>query len=161
MAEQRLKYFGWGREGEGMTAAEETAALDRYRRLFAIGDFAEKTPPALAEIELRAARLTPPAALAPICSSALYDRVAHAYGKSFRDYARGLDGDYAAAPDVVAYPRNPGEIAAVLDWAGGTQAAIVPFGAGSSVVGGVEPAIDRTSHKAAVKIGRASCRERV
>ena len=28
-------------------------------------------------------------------------------------------GDYACAPDVVAYPRNEAEIAAVMDWAGG------------------------------------------
>jgi alkyldihydroxyacetonephosphate synthase len=152
MAEQRLKHFGWGREGAELTAAEETAALDRYRRLFRVEAFEERTPPALAEIELQPARITPPAALAPICSSELYDRVAHTYGKSFRDYARGLDGDYAAAPDVVAYPRNEGEVAAVLDWAGGAQAAVVPFGAGSSVVGGVEPPIGRTSHKAAVTL---------
>jgi hypothetical protein len=32
MAEQRLKHFGWGREGEGMTPAEETAALDSSNR---------------------------------------------------------------------------------------------------------------------------------
>ena len=152
MAQQRLKYFGWGREGEGMTAAEEIAALERYRHLFGVSNFEDKTPPALAEISLRPPRIVPPAALSPICSCELYDRVAHTYGKSYRDYARGLDGDYAAAPDVVAYPRNESEIAAVLDWTGGAQAAIVPFGAGSSVVGGVEPKIDGVSHKAAVTL---------
>ena len=35
----RLKHFGWGREGEGMTEAEEAAALDRYRRLFNVERF--------------------------------------------------------------------------------------------------------------------------
>ena len=30
-----------------------------------------------------------------------------------------MPGDYASAPDVVAYPRNEAEVAAVLDWAGG------------------------------------------
>ncbi len=152
MAEARLKYFGWGREGEGMTAAEETAALDRYRRLFCVDRFEEAAPPALAEIGLRPSRLAPSAALAPFCSTEAYDRVAHTYGKSFRDYAKGLAGDYAAAPDVVAYPRNGAEVAAVIDWAGGEQAAVIPFGAGSSVVGGVEATIDGTGCKAAVTL---------
>src|SRR6267378_1201565 len=64
MAERRLKHFGWGREGEGMTAEEVAAALDRYRRLFAVERFDEVSPPALAEIELRPPRLVPPRALA-------------------------------------------------------------------------------------------------
>jgi hypothetical protein len=77
--------------------------------------------------------------LAPFCSTARYDRAAHTYGKSFPDYVRGLVGEYSTAPDVVAYPRTEEEIAAVLDWAGGAQASVTPFGGGSSVVGGVEP----------------------
>ena len=52
---------------------------------------------------------------------------------------RGLAGDYSAAPDVVAYPKSEADVAALLDWAGGADAAVVPFGAGSSVVGGIEP----------------------
>src|SRR5262249_12739112 len=75
---------------------------------------------------------------------------AHAYGKSFCDYARGLAGQYESAPDVVAYPRNEAEVAAVVDWAGGAQAALIPFGAGSSVVGGGEPRINGTSCRAAI-----------
>ena len=90
----------------------------------------------------RPPRIVPPAALAPHCSSDPYDRAAHTYGKSFSDYARGLAGQYDNAPDVVAYPRNEAEVAAVIDWAGGAQAAVIPFGAGSSVVGGVEPRLD-------------------
>ncbi|HEY1301296.1 MAG TPA: FAD-binding oxidoreductase [Stellaceae bacterium] len=155
MAERRLKHFGWGREGEGMTPDEETAALDRYRRLFGVDRFEERTPPALADIALRPLRIAPPASLAEICSTAAYDRLAHAYGKSFRDYARGLVGDYAAAPDVVAYPRDEAEVAAVLDWAGGAGAMVVPFGGGSSVVGGVEPQLDGTPHRAAVTLDLA------
>jgi alkyldihydroxyacetonephosphate synthase len=152
MAESRLKHFGWGREGEGLTTTEETAALDRYRRLFGIDHFEKKAPTALADISLPPARLAPPKSLEPVCSIDRYDRIAHTYGKSFRDYSRGLDGDYSAAPDAVAYPSNEAEIAAILDWAGGAQAAVVPFGAGSSVVGGVEPRIDGTSRKGAVTL---------
>jgi alkyldihydroxyacetonephosphate synthase len=127
MTEPRLKHFGWGREGEGLTAAEETTALDRYRRLFGVDHFEEKEPPALDEIVLPPPRLLPPPSLGEICSTALYDRAAHTYGKSFRDYARGLAGDYAVAPDLVAYPRDEAEVIAILDWGGGAQAAVVPF----------------------------------
>jgi alkyldihydroxyacetonephosphate synthase len=152
MTERRLKHFGWGREGEGMTPAEESAALDRYRRLFGVDGFTEVAPPPLAEIGLRPPRITPSAPLAPYCSSALYDRVAHTHGKSFSDYVRGLLGHYDDAPDVVAYPRNEAEVAAVMDWAGATQAALIPFGAGSTVVGGVAAEIDGTGCKAAVTL---------
>src|SRR5947208_10848418 len=152
MSERRLKHFGWGREGEGLTTEEEASALDRYRRLFAIDGFEERSPPSLSEIALRPPRIAPPPALAPHCSSELYDRVAHTYGKSFSDYVRGLTGQYDNAPDVVAYPRNEAEVTAVGDWAASVQAALIPFGAGSSVVGGVEPAIEGTACRAAISL---------
>jgi alkyldihydroxyacetonephosphate synthase len=152
MAEERLKHFGWGREGEGLSEAEEAAALDRYRRLFQIDRFDEAAPPTLSAIGLRAPRIAPPAALAGCCSSAAYDRASHTYGKSFRDYARGLVGDYVVAPDVVAYPRSEADVAEVIDWAGGVQAAVIPFGAGSSVVGGVEADIGDARYQGAVSL---------
>ncbi len=152
MTQGRLKHFGWGREGEGMTPEEEVFALDRYQRLFEVERFEEAAPQPLSQIRLRPPRLAPPAALAPCCSSEAYDRVAHTYGKSFSDYARGLLGLYDNAPDVVAYPRNEAETAAVVDWVGSAQAALIPFGGGSSVVGGVEPRLDGTSCRAAVTL---------
>ncbi|MBV8737074.1 MAG: FAD-binding oxidoreductase [Alphaproteobacteria bacterium] len=160
MPEAQLKHFGWGREGEGLTPAEENAALNRYAQLFGVDHFTEKAPPALTGIALRPPHMTPPGSLAPICSTEAYDRIVHTYGKSFRDYSRGLDGNYAAAPDIVSYPRSEAEIAAVLDWAGSAQAMVVPFGAGSSVVGGVEPNIDNTPFTAAVTLD-LRCLDRV
>jgi alkyldihydroxyacetonephosphate synthase len=108
-------------------------------------------PPRLEDIKLALSRLDPPPSL-PFCSTALYDRAAHTYGKSFPDYVRGLVGDYNNAPDAVAYPRTEEEVATVLDWAGGAQASVTPFGGGSSVVGGVEPHRDATRYKGAVTI---------
>jgi len=152
MAQRRLKHFGWGREGEGMTPEEAAFELQRLGKRLGVERFDETAAPRLEEIKLGAPRVKPPASLASICSTELYDRVVHTYGKAYPDYVRGLNGDYAHAPDVVAYPRSDAEVAAVLDWAGGKQAAVTPFGAGSSVVGGVEPRIDGLSHKAAVTI---------
>jgi alkyldihydroxyacetonephosphate synthase len=148
----RLKHFGWGREGEGMSAEEESFLLGRFHERFGIDRFEQIAVPRLDDITLAAPRVTPPESLAAICSSDQYERAAHTYGKAFVDYVQGMQGDYTHAPDVVAFPRNEAEVAAVLDWAGGVQAAIIPFGGGSSVVGGVEPRIDGTRCKAAVTL---------
>src|SRR5258707_12880667 len=139
MSGARLKHYGWGREGEGMTAAEQTFVLGRYRAKFSRDGFEAIAVPRLEDLTLRASRVTPPASLAAFCTSERYDRAAHAYGKSYPDYVRAMLGDYDSAPDVVAYPRNEAEISAVMDWAGGVGASLTPFGGGSSVCGGGEP----------------------
>ncbi len=147
----RLKHFGWGREGEGLAPPEEAYVLERIEQRFGRSADGEVKPPRLDEIKLEPHRLDPPASL-PFCSTEHYDRAAHTYGKSFPDYVRGLVGDYRSAPDVIAYPRTEAEVAAVLDWAGGAQASVTPFGGGSSVVGGVEPRRDAVRYKAAVTV---------
>ncbi|HJT07862.1 MAG TPA: FAD-binding oxidoreductase [Stellaceae bacterium] len=152
MSDKRLKFYGWGREGEGFTPEEDAFALMRYRERFGVDRFDEVAPPRLADIALRAPRLKPPAPIAAFCSSEPHDRAQHTYGKSYPDYVHGLAGDYAAAPDVVAYPTTEAEVAAVLDWAGGAEAVVTPFGGGSSVVGGVEPKLAGGRYKAAVTL---------
>jgi hypothetical protein len=107
----RLKYFGWGREGEGITPDEEAFVWARITERFRIGEFDEIKPPRLDEIELHPPRVKSPATLGAIASTERYDRAAHTYGKSYPDYVRGLLGDYSAAPDVIAYPRNEGDVA--------------------------------------------------
>jgi len=151
MTQPRLKHFGWGREGEGLTPDEEAFVLGRIEQRFGSLAEAKVKPLELDDLKLESPRINPPVSL-PFCSTALYDRAAHTYGKSFPDYVRGLVGDYSNAPDVVAYPRTEEEVAAGLDWAGGAQASVTPFGGGSSVVGGVEPCRDATRYKAAVTI---------
>ena len=142
MALARLKVFGWGREGEGMTAEEEAFALGVHRRRFGVSDFDSIAMPTLADVRLRAPRIAPPATLAAICSTDTYDRAAHARGKGFVDAVRAMLNDFASAPDAVAYPANEQDIAAVMDWAGSAGAVLIPFGGGSSVVGGVTPPTD-------------------
>jgi alkyldihydroxyacetonephosphate synthase len=152
MADARMKHFGWGREGEAMTAEEERFVLDNHRRRFAVDRFDERPEPRLQDLKLPAPRIAPPPVISALCSSELYDRAWHTYGKSYPDTVRGLAGDYANAPDVVAYPRSEADAAAILDWAGGVGAAVIPFGGGSSVVGGVEHRIDRTHYRGAVTL---------
>jgi alkyldihydroxyacetonephosphate synthase len=152
MPEQRRKHYGWGREGEGFTSDERDFAFARLRERLGVDDFDERPVPPLETIALTPPRLTPPDSLARLCTDTPHERASHTYGKSYPDYVRGLAGDYTVAPDVVAYPRNAADVTALLDWAGGAQAAVIPFGGGSSVCGGVEPRVDGRRYKAAVTI---------
>ena len=80
-----------------------------------------------------------------------YDRVAHALGKAYRDVVRGFRGEFPNPPDLVAYPESPEDVDAVLNWCADEGAAAIPYGGGTSVVGGVEPRM-RDEYPAVVTI---------
>lgn len=71
------------------------------------------------------------------------DRAFHALGQSYRDLVRLRRGDLSCAPDAVVYPGTADEVEAVLQIAASNGLSVVPFGGGSSVVGGVEAADPR------------------
>ncbi|MGI9412809.1 MAG: FAD-binding oxidoreductase, partial [Hyphomicrobiales bacterium] len=102
------------------------------------GEFERLAMPDAGTIEIAPSRLAPPASLEPICSTDHHDRLTHCYGQSYPDYVQMLNGDFANAPDVVAWAASEADVAAVLDWAADAHAAVIPFGGGTSVVGGVE-----------------------
>jgi alkyldihydroxyacetonephosphate synthase len=135
---RRRRFWGWGWEDAGPTDDHARAIGDLLATRFACGVPTLAPPPALDAIDLPPPRLSPPASLAGLCSQAPYDRAGHTYGKSFRDVVRGLAGDFRRAPDVVAAPTTEAEITALLDWCAGARAVAIPYGGGSSVVGGVE-----------------------
>jgi alkyldihydroxyacetonephosphate synthase len=119
-------------EGEalGHLAAAVAARLGRP-------DLEVLDPPDVADLALPLPRLAPPDGLAPICSTAPADRAAHSFGKGFADVVRAVHGELAHAPDVVAFPREERDVVDVLDWCAARRAAAIPYGGGSSVVGGV------------------------
>jgi alkyldihydroxyacetonephosphate synthase len=121
MGAARLKHFGWGREGEGLTTEEEAFVIARAEARFGTALNESASAPRLEDIKLEAPRVTAPASLR-FCTSEHYDRAGHTYGKSYPELARALARDYTSAPDVVAYPRNEADLMAVLDWAGGADA---------------------------------------
>ncbi|HCT79439.1 MAG TPA: FAD-binding oxidoreductase [Micromonosporaceae bacterium] len=65
-------------------------------------------------------------------------RAAHTHGKAYRDVIRNLRGELTRPPDWVWYPANEDEVERVLEWAAQANAAVIPFGGGTSVVGGIE-----------------------
>ena len=82
------------------------------------------------------------------------DRVVHAAGKSYPDLVRLRAGDASAAPDAVVLPGSAEEVAAVLAVCAEEGVAVVPFGGGTSVVGGVEPLRDGFASVITLDLGR-------
>jgi len=171
MAERAKKFWGWGYENEGPTREQQQSIGALLGARFGATLQAIVEPPNLEELALRAPRVSPPAALAPICSQAPRDRAAHTYGKSFRDLVRAFRRQYSNPPDAVAFPRSEKDVVAILDWCADSHLVAIPYGGGSSVVGGVEvpPAggyagavsIDLSRLDRVVEIDRASRAARI
>ena len=94
---------------------------------------APRDAPPIESIALPKPRIT-----APFGSTDAGERIRHTYGKAYRDLVRGFRGDFAAAPDVVARPQNERDLESILEWCEKSGAVAIPFGGGTSVVGGVE-----------------------
>ncbi len=96
-------------------------------------------PARVEDLDLPAPRIAPPAALEQICAADPHTRASHALGKAYRDVVRAFRGQIDHPPDVVAFPSDERELEQVLDWCASAGAAAIPYGGGTSVVGGVEP----------------------
>lgn len=132
------KFWGWGVDSYSLAEPVLMLVQAFLTSKFGGAAAAKRPAPALDEIRMLNPALGVPAALADITTDARYDRAAHTYGKGFRDVVRALDGDFEGAPDLVAYPRHEEDVVRVLKWAVATNVAVIPFGGGSSVVGGIE-----------------------
>ena len=143
MATKELKLVGWGYEGDEITDVERQMVTSRMRERFG-GEFEIRKVPGESAIELDMPRLSVPPGLSAFATSSKRDRLLHTYGKSYPDYARQFLGDYRNAPDIVAYARSEADLAAVFEYAMRANAAVIPFGGGTSVCGGVEPVVGST-----------------
>src|SRR3954452_21590484 len=136
----RLKFYGWGVEETGLDEAERQRLFHFIADRLGVEPHMVE-PPRVTDVVLRAPRLAVPATLAHLLTDDPYERLLHTYGKSYPETVRAWGRDFANAPDLVALPVSEADVAAVLDWASGAKVAVNPFGCGSSVVGGVEPAV--------------------
>lgn len=142
MSTPRRKFWGWGYEGDVLSSAEIAWLEQGLAARFGIKQFEVVPAPTVAEIDLRPSRLSIPASLQPLCTAEPYERLLHCYGSSFPDSVRAFARDFSHPPDVIAYPRTAREVVTLLDWCSGVNAVVIPFGGGTSVVGGVEPPAD-------------------
>ncbi len=142
-AMRRLKHWGWGYEDQQRPQREVAEAAVGIREMFGFGGEAVPAVP-LGEAEIRSSRLSsPPGGMGSggpeLFSDDLHERAVHAMGKAYRDIVRGHRGEFSCPPDLVAFPRDEAEVSEVFERAADWGAAVIPFGGGTSVVGGVEP----------------------
>ncbi|SOC52289.1 alkyldihydroxyacetonephosphate synthase [Blastococcus aggregatus] len=130
-------WWGWGTTDQALSDEECVA---RAAALPGLPD-RPRPVPRLADVVLPSSRVTAPDGL-PV-STDHDDRARHAYGKAYRDVVRALSGELPGAPDAVAHPADEDDVVRLLDWASSAGVVVVPFGGGSSVVGGVEYRGDR------------------
>jgi alkyldihydroxyacetonephosphate synthase len=131
-------FWGWGNEGAGPTPEQRAGIARTLAARFGAAVPDPIPEPRIDELALRPPRVTVPASLAPIAALDPRERASHTYGKAYRDIVRALRRDFAAAPDCVLYPRDERDVVNALDWCAGAGIAAIPYGGGSSVVGGVE-----------------------
>jgi alkyldihydroxyacetonephosphate synthase len=81
-------------------------------------------------------------------------RVEHAVGRGYPDLVRVRAGEPEGAPDAVVYPSRHEQVRALLDLCGELHIAVVPFGGGTSVVGGVSPLRGEQQGVIALDMGR-------
>jgi alkyldihydroxyacetonephosphate synthase len=129
-------WWGWGDEEKHLNAA----TVDGLAQV--VAGMLGGPPPTPVEIRDVASlvptpRVALPDALSDLGSTAPLDRVRHARGNSYRDVVRALHGELPGYPDLVVRPHTDDDVERLLAWAAEADIACVPFGGGSSVVGGV------------------------
>ncbi|MFN7954525.1 MAG: FAD-binding oxidoreductase [bacterium] len=149
------KFWGWGYEDAEPSADELAPLTALVEARFGGGGLAPVAAPRIADVEIPPSRVRAPATLAARFETSPRERLGHTYGKSFRDVVRGLRRDFPNPPDAVAYPSDEAELAAILDWCDSQRFVAIPYGGGSSVVGGVEaPARDQHAGVISIDLGR-------
>ncbi|MBS1886938.1 MAG: FAD-binding oxidoreductase [Actinobacteria bacterium] len=123
----------------------------------------EPWPPAAtaADFELPEARPLPRAVVDAVGADAVFDakedRLRHARGSGYVDLARMRSGRLEHAPDAVVVPGGAAAVGALVDACAAHGIAVVPFGGGTSVVGGVEPL--RGTHETLISLDLTALRE--
>ena len=132
------KFWGWGYDDELLSSEEENNIDQRIAKTFQLDQVERIEIPKISDIDINKPLFSTPSSLKKIFSDDKLERLNHAYGKSFPDSARSILGDFSSPPDYVAFPETQNEITNILDWASENNVAVIPYGGGSSVCGGVE-----------------------
>ena len=138
MTDRELSFWGWGYADRFPDDEKRRELKARLEGMLGFPERPLLAPPTVDDVSIPDSRLQVPDRLSEFVSTATEDRVRHTYGRAYRDLVRGFHGNFTAAPDAVAEPSDESEIAALLEWASAERIAVVPYGGGTSVVGGVE-----------------------
>lgn len=140
--QRRRSHWAWGYEDELAAEGELRGIAELVTGITGIalpGELEEPVP--LERVRLPRPRVEVPQRLAEICSQRPYDRAVHAHGMAYRDLIRAFRGQFDHVPDVVAWPGDEQDVEELLAWCDEARLALIPFGGGTSVVGGVEPRV--------------------
>ena len=143
--------WAWGWRAKFPDDGARAGLVQLARALVPSAQPALRAPPT-DEPSVAAPAVAVPAALAAFASQAPRDRAMRSRGRAFPDLVAGFAGDYTGAPDVVVRPRDEAEVARVLEVSADHGWAVVPFGGGTSVVGGVDAKLARGGRAAVVSL---------
>ena len=133
--------WGWGSADAAFTAAQAREAAPGIVAALGFGTTDVEDPVAVADVTLPAPRLAVPGGR-PGCGRPATLRARRTRTGSPTSTSCGtLRGTFEHVPDLVARPVDEREVEEVLAWAQAAGAAVVPYGGGTSVVGGVEPRV--------------------
>jgi alkyldihydroxyacetonephosphate synthase len=138
-----MRWWGWGVDEDAIELPPAAEELLRGELGLDGGERGLRVE--LAEVRLAQSRLADAdrqALTAVVGADGLADdhatRVAHAAGRSYPDLIHLRAGDGSGAPDAIVYPSDSAQLAPLLAACARQGIAVVPFGGGTSVVGGVE-----------------------
>ena len=132
----KRSFWTWGLQADEPTDAQRAEHAAELSARFGAEIVAPPIPRA-DDLKLRKPRIHVPDSLASFCFTDNYERALHSY--SADDRAPAVFGLFPNPPDAVAHPRNESELERTLEWCDSNGYLAIPFGGGSSVVGGVTP----------------------
>jgi alkyldihydroxyacetonephosphate synthase len=149
-------FSGWGEPGAGPSISSH--AVDFLRDELGIDGSVVSSAVALEDVRLgeRGLDITPFAAIVgeEAVRTDREARVLRCRGKSYLDLLAQRAGDCETAPDAVVAPADHHQVVAVLQHCAESGVAVVPFGGGTSVVGGLEPLRGRFEHAISLDLAR-------
>ena len=133
-----MRWWGWGEDSHQARLGPAARGMLAER----IGDARPAERVALEQVAMPEARPVPDGLRAAVNEASVLTahehRVRRAAGRSYPDLIRLREGRLESAPDAVVLPGSAEQVARVLDVCAREGVAVVPFGGGTSVVGGVD-----------------------
>lgn len=141
---RKIRWNGWGWADHEDASTGNEAVWSWIAENLGMGVLMSTPARDLQDIELPASRIAPDLlgklqtiAGTDFVKTDKYERAFHARGKSYHDLLYLRSGDIRTAPDAVLYPSTEQEVMDLLAVAKANNCIVIPYGGGSSVVGGV------------------------
>ena len=151
------RWWGWGDPTEPADLGEAGERLLKERGIETRED---GKPPELSQVKIPEAEPVPESVIDVAGRDNVFtgaeDRIRHANGQNYLDLIARREGVLEHAPDAIVVPESGQRIASILEACAAAGVAVVPFGGGSSVVGGVTPL--KGSHDAVISLDLTALR---